>query len=125
MMVAADGRLDVASGPRVGHARPSGNVLFSSVAEHFGPRALAVVLSGRLSDGADGVRMIKRRGGRVLVQERRTADAADMPAAALATGCVDFALPPKHIARALVALTMVSGAADHFRVPVPPWAVAS
>ncbi len=45
-----------------------------------------------------------------------------MPAAAIATGCVDFVLPPERIAAALVALTMVPGAADLFKVALPSWA---
>jgi len=44
-----------------------------------------------------------------------------MPGAAVCTGCVDFILPLDKIGAALVTLTMQSGAADLFRVPLPHW----
>src|SRR5689334_20989768 len=96
--------------------------LVTSVAEAFGPRALCVVLTGRLDDCAAGVRALKRHGGRTIAQDPATADAPDMPQAALATGCVDLVMPAPHIAAALVALTMAPGAAHLFRVPPSPWA---
>ncbi|MGR6965149.1 chemotaxis protein CheB [Geodermatophilus sp. URMC 61] len=96
--------------------------LLTSAAATFGPRVLAVVLTGRLSDGAAGVRAVRREGGRVLVQDPDDAEAPGMPSAALATGCVEHALPLDLVAPALVAYTMAAGAADLFAVPVPPWA---
>jgi two-component system, chemotaxis family, protein-glutamate methylesterase/glutaminase len=96
--------------------------LLRSVAEHHGPRALCVVLTGRLDDAAAGVRILKRHGGRTIVQDPGTAPAAGMPCAALATGCVDLVMPVPHIAPTLIALTMAPGAADLFRVPASPWA---
>jgi two-component system chemotaxis response regulator CheB len=83
---------------------------------------IAVVLTGRLQDGSQGVRAVKAKGGRVLVQDPATAVAPDMPMASLATGCCDFALPPDKIADAVTTLVMAPGAAEVFRVPVSPWA---
>ena len=74
-----------------------------------------------LRDGAQGVRAIKRHGGRVLVQDSATARASGMPSSATATGCVDLVLPLYRIAPALIALTMAP-AADLLIVPTPPWA---
>jgi two-component system chemotaxis response regulator CheB len=96
--------------------------LICSVAGHYGSRALAVILTGRLEDGAAGVRALKRRGGRAIVQDPATAQATGMPSAALATGCVDLVMPLAHISHTLIALTMAPGAAALFRVPPPPWA---
>lgn len=96
--------------------------LLTGVAAAFGPRALAVVMTGRLSDGAAGVQAVKRAGGRVIVQDPADAEAPAMPLAALATGCVEHAVPLRMIATALVAYTMAPGAADLLAVPVPPWA---
>jgi two-component system chemotaxis response regulator CheB len=96
--------------------------LICSVARHCGPRALCLVLTGRLDDAAAGVRALKRHGGRSIVQDPATAQAPQMPSAALATGCVDLVMPLARIAPALVALTMAPGAADLFRVPPSPWA---
>jgi two-component system, chemotaxis family, protein-glutamate methylesterase/glutaminase len=96
--------------------------LIRSVAETYGRRALCVVLTGRLDDAAAGVRILKRHGGRTIVEDPGTAAAAGMPCAALATGCVDLVMPVPHIAPTLIALTMAPGAADLFRVPASPWA---
>jgi two-component system chemotaxis response regulator CheB len=90
--------------------------LLTSAADVFGSRMIAVVLSGRLNGGAAGVQAVKRRGGRVLAQDPTTAIIPAMPDAALATGCVDFALPPESLGRAIVALCAASGAAELFRV---------
>jgi len=94
----------------------------ASAADAFGPRVLAVVLTGRLSDGAAGARAVRRAGGRVLAQEPSDAEAPGMPSAALATGCVEHVLPLRLVASALVAYTMAPGAAELLNVPVPPWA---
>ncbi|MCA1821587.1 MAG: chemotaxis protein CheB [Pseudonocardia sp.] len=99
-----------------------GDSLLRSVAAAVGPAAIGVVLTGMLCDGAQGVRAIKRHGGRVLVQDPATARASGMPSSAIATGCVDLVLPLHCIAPALIALTMAPGAADLLIVPTPPWA---
>lgn len=103
-------------------SRRPADALMTSLAPVIGRRALAVVLTGRLDDGAVGARAIKRHGGRVLAQEPRTAQAGDMPTRALATGCVDFALDLEHIPAALISLAMAPGAADMLTVPTPSWA---
>ncbi len=96
----------------------------ASVAAAYGERAIAVVLTGRLDDGAAGVRLVKAAGGRVLVQDPATADRASMPESALVTGCFDLVLDAHHIADALVALVSVPGAAELFQVRPHPWSTA-
>jgi two-component system chemotaxis response regulator CheB len=98
--------------------------LLESVAFVHGERAVAVVLTGRLADGMAGVRAVKRRGGRVIVQDEASSEAFGMPGAAIATGCADFVLPLRYISAALVSLLMVPGAAELFRVRLSPWAAA-
>jgi two-component system chemotaxis response regulator CheB len=105
------------------HADP----LLKSASLAHGERLIAVVLTtGRLDDGALGVRAVKAGGDRVIVQDRETSAAFGMPSAAIATGCSDFVLPLRHVAPVLVSLVMVSGAADLFAVrPSPSAAMAS
>lgn len=100
----------------------AGDQVLRSVAAAFGAAVIGVELTGMLRDGAEGVRAVKRCGGRVLAQDPETAQAASMPSAAIATGCVDFVLPLRRLSAALVALTMAPGAADLLAVPLPPWA---
>lgn len=108
----------------VGDADPrgSGDALMSSAAEAGGRAVIGAVLTGMLADGAQGVRAIKSRGGRVLVQDPDSARAGGMPSAAIATGCIDFVLPLNRIAAGLVALAMAPGAAELLAVPTPSWA---
>jgi two-component system chemotaxis response regulator CheB len=75
-----------------------------------------------LCDGTRGIRPVKRYGGRVLAQDPATARAASMPSNAIATGCVDFVLPPRRLAAALIALTMAPGGASLLAVAAPHWA---
>lgn len=114
VLVTSTGTLMLTQTPKVQFTRPSANPLFESVALWYQERAIAVVLSGLGSDGASGVQAIKAAGGKVLVQNPRTAYAAGMPRAALLTGCVDFALSLSALAPALVAFVMVKGAAQFF-----------
>ncbi|GAA2205546.1 hypothetical protein GCM10009850_010040 [Nonomuraea monospora] len=102
----------------------AGDELFTSAAQAFGPRVIAAVLTGRLDDGAVGVRTVKGAGGRVLAQDEETCGELgfQMPAAAIASGCVDFVLPLEVLADALTALVMVPGAAEMMRVALPSWA---
>lgn len=118
----ADGR-ELALHPGAKHLNTGGDSLLASAAEAARPgHAIAVILSGMLHDGAEGIRPVKRSGGRVLAQDPATARAPSMPASAIATGCVDFVLPPHRIAAALVALTMAPGGASLLAVPSPHWA---
>jgi two-component system chemotaxis response regulator CheB len=104
-----------------GHRLPA-DELFSSVAAQFGHRSVGVVLSGTNADAAQGVVAIKRAGGCVIAQNRATARCFAMPAAAIATGCVDLVLPVDRLAHLLVGLAAWPGARSLLRVPIAPWA---
>ncbi|HWK90000.1 MAG TPA: chemotaxis protein CheB, partial [Longimicrobium sp.] len=88
----------------VAFSRPSADPFLESLARVCGPRAVAVVLSGSLGDGAAGVRAVHRAGGIVLAQDPATAEHPGMPRAAIRTGCVHQVLPLERIAGALLAL---------------------
>jgi two-component system chemotaxis response regulator CheB len=105
---------------RVADGRCAGDPLLASAAGAYGPGALGVILSGRLRDGAAGMREMKRAGGRCLIQAPETAEADGMPLAAMATGSFDFVLPPAQLSAALAALVTVPGAADLFGVRANP-----
>jgi two-component system chemotaxis response regulator CheB len=105
-----------------GDALRSGDRFLRSLGRTVGSSAIGVVLTGMQNDGTDGVRAIKRHGGRVLVQDPETAQAPSMPSSVMATGCVDHVLPLHRIAAGLVALTMAPGGAELLTVPIPPWA---
>jgi two-component system CheB/CheR fusion protein len=73
-----------------------------SLADQRGSRAIGAILSGTGSDGAAGLEAIKAAGGVTFAQDATTAKASSMPQAAVATGCVDFILPPEGIVAELV-----------------------
>ncbi len=70
------------------------DIFFRSLAEDYGAKAIAVVLSGTGSDGSSGIRAIKENLGMVMVQAEETATFDGMPRSAIATGLVDYVLAP-------------------------------
>jgi len=79
------------------------NTFFASMAADYGPKAIAVVLSGLGSDGADGIKMIKKVGGLVIARQPDGTEFPSMPKNAIATGLVDFILEPEDMPAAIEA----------------------
>jgi len=98
------GSLSLTDTELVNFVRPSADLLFETVAAAYGPRAIAVVLTGSGRDGALGVTAIKQRGGTVIAQNEATSEFFGMPSAAIKTGAVDFVLALDEIAPKLVML---------------------
>jgi len=92
-------------GPPENSCRPAVDVLFRSVAEVYGSRALAVVLTGMGCDGLRGCRAIDAAGGRIIVQDEATSVVWGMPGAVAGAGLADAVLPLSRIAPELVRLT--------------------
>jgi two-component system, chemotaxis family, protein-glutamate methylesterase/glutaminase len=107
-LIARDRRLVLTDTKLVHFSRPSIDLLFESVADEYGDRAIAVILSGSGMDGAAGIRAIKAKGGTTIIQDPAGAAHAGMPQAARATGCVDLTLPLEEIGRAVVSLVTPS-----------------
>jgi two-component system, chemotaxis family, CheB/CheR fusion protein len=82
-----------------------GDAFFVSLAADRGHKSIAVVLSGGDGDGSLGLTAIKAAGGLTFAQCEGTAKFDSMPNAAVATGNVDFVLPPEQIAVELVKLS--------------------
>src|SRR5262245_19018114 len=91
----------LSNAPAIRRARPSADWLLESAAASYRECAVAVILSGRLSDGARGVVWMRKAGGHIIAQTPSTCGFSSMPVAAIRTGCVDDVLRPDQIAPAL------------------------
>jgi two-component system chemotaxis response regulator CheB len=74
------------------------DVLFESVAESFGPRAIACLLTGIGRDGAEGLRSLRARGALTMAQDEASSVVFGMPRAAIALGAAAHVLPPREMA---------------------------
>jgi two-component system chemotaxis response regulator CheB len=95
-------RLKIDSGPTKSIHRPSVDLLLRSTAQVVGPRAIGIVLTGMGSDGAKGLRALRRAGSRTLVESEETAVIYGMPRAAAAFA--ERAVPLTEMAPVLVSL---------------------
>ena len=83
------------------------NLLFLSLAEALGARAIGIILSGYTGDGIEGCKHIRAKGGTTFTQDM-SADVNGMPLSAQAADCVDFVLSPEAIAQELVRIAHAS-----------------
>ena len=77
-------------GPRVNGHCPSVDVLFQSVAEVAGDRAVGIILTGMGGDGAKGLLAMKQAGARTIGQDESTCVVYGMPKVAYELGAVEY-----------------------------------
>jgi chemotaxis response regulator CheB len=82
----------------------SGDRMIESVLAVYGSRTVAIVLSGLLPAGVNGIRLVKAGGGITMAQDRRSALAFAMPSAAIDLGKAEIVCPPCQMARLLTLL---------------------
>lgn len=104
-LLVVDDVVRLGGGPRENLSRPAVDPLFRSAGTSYGPRAIGVVLTGMLNDGAAGLADLKRCGGVTVVQNPTDAAAPDMPLGALRASDVDYRAPLGELAALLVKLT--------------------
>ncbi len=75
--------------PKEALYKPSATVLHESVGKALGRRALGVQLTGMGSDGLEGIRVLKEKGGRALAQSDKTCVVYGMPKAIVDAGLAD------------------------------------
>ncbi|MGH9640926.1 MAG: chemotaxis protein CheB [Terriglobales bacterium] len=78
-LVISDGVVRLTRGPRENRTRPAIDPLFRSAARAYGKHVIAVLLSGLLDDGVQGLQVVSRSGGEVIVLKPEDAPFPQMP----------------------------------------------
>ena len=82
--------------------RPSVNVFFKSLAQHWSHKDIAVLLTGMGQDGAEGLSLLRSQGWYTIAQDKESCAVYGMPKAAVALNAAIESLPPEAIAATLI-----------------------
>ena len=96
--------LDVNPGPKYGGHCPAVNVLFKSVAENVGDRAMGVILTGMGEDGAEYMVKMREAGCVTLGQDEASSVVYGMPRVAFEKGAVMQQVPLNGMAMMITAV---------------------
>jgi len=94
--------IEITGDPAEALYKPSANVLVGSAAEAVGKRALGVILTGMGSDGLEGVKVLKQKGGRAIAQSDSTCVVYGMPKAIVDAGLADEIVDIDEMAHAIM-----------------------
>lgn len=108
---AAAGQIQLLKGEPVRGFRPSGTILFRSLAHGYGATAAGLVLSGMGDDGADGLKLLRDSGGWTGAQGPQSSVVYGMPRVASEKGAVGVSLELEEIPPALMKLSRGMGIA--------------
>jgi two-component system response regulator WspF len=89
--------------PRDVFFRPSVDVFFESVAEHWPQTGAALLLTGMGKDGARGLLKLRSRGWHTIAQDQATSVVWSMPKAGIDAGAACEVLPVAQMPRAVTA----------------------
>jgi len=95
--------IEITTDPVEALYKPSANVLVGSAADAVGRRALGVILTGMGSDGMEGVKILKQKGGRALAQSDASCVVYGMPKAIVDAGLADEIVDIEEMAQAIMA----------------------
>jgi len=94
----------IEDGPLVNFCKPAVDPLFTSAAAVWGPKVLALVLTGMGADGLSGAKAIVAAGGHVMAQDEATSVVWGMPGQVAHAGLCSAVLPIQEIAPQLTRL---------------------
>ncbi|QUH25401.1 chemotaxis protein CheB [Serpentinicella alkaliphila] len=90
LLIEKDGYISLSVEEKINFARPSIDVLFETAADAYRHNLIGVILTGANRDGAKGLKIIKERGGLVIVEDPTTAESSMMPFYAINEMKVDY-----------------------------------
>ena len=108
LLIEADKTFSLSIDPPLNFSIPSIDVLFESAAEAYREKLVGIILTGANADGSRGLKMINDNGGLSVVQDPSTAEAAEMPEAAIAASHVAHVLPLNKIGEFILRLSDVT-----------------
>jgi two-component system chemotaxis response regulator CheB len=94
--------VEIKTGPMVHHQRPAVDVLFKSTAKYAGANSIGVILTGMGSDGAEGMREMKKAGAATIAQDEKSCVVFGMPKEAIKLNAVDYVLPIEQITSQII-----------------------
>ena len=100
--VAGGYQLDLSQDEPVNRHRPAADVLFHSLAEQFGKRAIGMILTGMGKDGALGLLAMRQAGAWNIGQDQASCVVYGMPREAAAVGALDEVASLERIPRELL-----------------------
>jgi two-component system response regulator WspF len=104
LVLGEDRRLHYSIEPRESSYRPSVDVFFNSVAQNWPRPGVAVLLTGMLRDGAEGLLNLRRVGWRTIAQDESSSIVWGMPKAAVEIGAAEEVVSLPQIAKAIMRL---------------------
>lgn len=109
LLIEEDKTLSLSVDLPVNYSIPSIDVLFESASDAYGDSLVGVLLTGASADGSQGLKKIKASGGLTVVQDPKSAEAPEMPTAAIKITQIDHILPLEKIGVFLRGLTYDRG----------------
>jgi two-component system chemotaxis response regulator CheB len=100
-------RIGINQDPQMTGHRPSVNYMMNSVAACGHSNLIAVMMTGMGNDGSEGIKKIKRLGGKTIAQNEETCVVYGMPRSAVLAGAIDKVVPLNEIAKEIIKLTGV------------------
>lgn len=93
--------LSINQDPPENSCRPAADVLFRSVAEVYGARALGVIMTGMGRDGLEGLRVMRQKGASIFAQDEASSVVWGMPSGVVHEGLADKVLPLDQLAASI------------------------
>ncbi|MEO6567000.1 MAG: chemotaxis protein CheB [Casimicrobiaceae bacterium] len=93
-------------------------VFLRSLTQFWDGELIAVIVSGYDGDGAAALCGIHEVGGTTIAQKLDTALQPEMPASAIASGCIDFVLSPEDIAKEIVRIARARASSEPLELDV-------